>query len=151
MFSKILIGVDGSAPALAALKTACELAKACDASLYLAHIPHPETVAFATGAVAGYHMVTTMPDEKTVQAAAAKVIASATDVVTENGCTVADSFTERGDPGDEIIAIAKKIDADLIVTGRRGLGNIAGLILGSTSQRISHHAPCAVLTLPDGA
>ncbi len=148
MFSKILIGVDGSDPALHALKAACELARMCDAAIYLAHIPHPETVAFATGAVAGYHMVTTMPDEKTVQAAADKIIAAATDVVTQAGCTVADSITERGDPGDKVLEIAARIDADLIVTGRRGLGNIAGLILGSTSQRITHHAPCAVLSVP---
>ncbi len=148
MFSKILIGVDGSDPALHALKAACELAKACDAAIYLVHVPHPETVAFATGAVAGYHVATTMPDEKAVRAAAAKIIASATQVVTEAGCAVTQSFTKRGDPGDEVIATAKEIGADVIVTGRRGLGNIAGLILGSTSQRISHHAPCAVLTVP---
>ncbi|MEY1554708.1 universal stress protein [Yoonia sp. R2331] len=148
MFSKILIGVDGSDPALHALNAACDLAKACDAAIYLVHVPHPDTVAFATGAVAGYHMVTTMPDDKTVQAAAAKIIASATDIVTKAGCTVAESYTQRGDPGDMVIATAKEMDADLIVTGRRGLGNIAGLILGSTSQRISHHAHCAVLTVP---
>lgn len=148
MFTKILIGVDGSDPALHALKAACDLAQKCDAEINLVHVPHPETVAFATGAVAGYHMVTTMPDDKTVQAAAAKIIDAATKVVTDAGCTVAQSYTERGDPGDMVIALAKKIDADLIVTGRRGLGNIAGLILGSTSQRISHHAHCAVLSVP---
>ena len=53
----------------------------------------------------------------------------------------------RGDPADQMIDCAAMVGADLIVTGRRGLGNLAGMLLGSTSQRISHHAQCAVLTV----
>jgi nucleotide-binding universal stress UspA family protein len=35
--------------------------------------------------------------------------------------------------------------SDVIVMGSRGLGTLAGLLLGSTSQKVVSHAPCPVL------
>ncbi|MCA1776306.1 MAG: universal stress protein [Loktanella sp.] len=148
MFKTILVGTDGSDHALRALKVACDLAKLCDGEITLVHTPRPDTVAFAAGAMAGYQMITTMPDEEEVQAAARQIIEDAKKAAWSYGCEVRNSVILRGDPGDEIIAQAKKDGADLIVTGRRGLGNFAGLVLGSTSQRITHLADCAVLSVP---
>jgi nucleotide-binding universal stress UspA family protein len=148
MFKTILVGTDGSEPAMRALKIACDLARLCDGQITLVHTPRPDTVAFAAGAMAGYQMVTTMPDEEDVQAAAQKIIAEAKTAAWSYGYEIKDSVILRGDPGDEIIAQAKKDGADLIVTGRRGLGNFAGLVMGSTSQRITHLADCAVLSVP---
>ena len=148
MFTRILVGTDGSEPAGRALAAACDLAKTFEAELVLVHTPRPETVAFATGAIAGYHMVTTMPADEEVRAAAQKVLDEAKAKVSETGCPEPRTEVRRGDPGDEILALAKDIEADLIVTGRRGLGNFAGLVMGSTSQRVSHLATCAVLTVP---
>ena len=145
MFSKIVVGTDGSEAAVRALKLACELAEKCDASLSIIHVPRPETVAFALGAVAGYHMVTTMPPDEEVEEAAQKVLELAGEAAT---VPVEQSEIRHGDPGDETVAFAKDIGADLIVTGRRALANLAGLVVGSTSQRITHIAPCAVLTVP---
>jgi nucleotide-binding universal stress UspA family protein len=35
----------------------------------------------------------------------------------------------------------------MIVLGSRGLGNIGSLLLGSTSQKVNHLAPCTVVTV----
>ncbi|MEE6165984.1 MULTISPECIES: universal stress protein [unclassified Mycolicibacterium] len=43
---------------------------------------------------------------------------------------------------------AKEEGADLIVVGTRGLGPIAGLLLGSVTQRLLQVAPCPVLAVP---
>lgn len=147
MFNKIVIGTDGSDHAERALRLACDIAAKYDSEICLVHTPQPETVAFAMGAVAGYHTVTTMPQEAEVQEAAQKVIDAAKAIAAECGTTVTQFHTERGDPADQIVSKAKEIGADLIVTGRRGLGFVGSLVQGSTTQRIGHEADCAVLTV----
>lgn len=52
-----------------------------------------------------------------------------------------------GSPAQNIIAAAEHEKADLIVMGRRGLGNIAGMLMGSVSHKVSHLANCACLTV----
>lgn len=51
-------------------------------------------------------------------------------------------------PARAVIEAAR--DADLVVVGSRGLGGFRGLLLGSVSQQVSHHAPCPVVVVPGG-
>ena len=57
------------------------------------------------------------------------------------------TITRAGDPAKEILSVASEEQADLIVMGRRGLGNLAGLVLGSVSRRVTQRAECACLTV----
>ena len=52
-------------------------------------------------------------------------------------------FVERASPAAELLRRAE--GARLVVTGARGRGGFTGLLLGSTSQALIHHAPCPVL------
>jgi nucleotide-binding universal stress UspA family protein len=52
-----------------------------------------------------------------------------------------------GDPAHAIVEEAKGHKADLIVMGRRGLGSLTGLLVGSTTTKVAQLAPCAVLTV----
>jgi nucleotide-binding universal stress UspA family protein len=53
-----------------------------------------------------------------------------------------------GDPARELADAAH--DLDLLVTGSRGYGPVRRLVLGSTSTKLVHEAPCPVLVLTRG-
>jgi nucleotide-binding universal stress UspA family protein len=67
--------------------------------------------------------------------------------VKEVGSIPCEIHTEilEGDPASAIIEVAKVRNSDLIVMGSRGLGRLAGLLLGSTCQKVVSHATCPVL------
>ncbi|PJZ70239.1 universal stress protein UspA [Leptospira perolatii] len=50
----------------------------------------------------------------------------------------------EGYPAEEICKMAEKEKSDLIVIGSRGRSAIGRFIVGSVSDRVVHHAPCAV-------
>jgi nucleotide-binding universal stress UspA family protein len=54
-------------------------------------------------------------------------------------------------PAHEVVRAAKEEKADLIVAGTRGRHAISGLLLGSTTHRLLHIAPCPVLVVPPSA
>lgn len=147
MFQKIVVGLDGSETSETALRLACDLAQKYDSEIHLVHTPEAKTVAFALGAVAGYHAATTMPSDTEVKEAAEKILNSGKAIAEDCNRVVTQTHMERGNPAEEIIACAKGCGADLIVTGRRGLGSVGSLVQGSTSQRVNHLANCACLSV----
>ena len=147
MFTKIVVGIDGSDTSRNAVRAACDLTKHYGAELHLVHTPQPDTVAFALGAMAEYNMAMTMPSGEDVKEAAEAVLKTSKDLADSQGVSVAQTHITSGEPADEIVGYADEIGAELIVTGRRGLGSVGALIQGSTSLRISHLAKCACLSV----
>lgn len=144
MFKKIIVGLDGSDHSQNALRVACDLAGKYNSEIHLVHTSSLEGI---VDAVAGYHAVMIPPTAEQVEEAAAKIFDAGAAIAKDCGQKIAENHIERGNPGDNILACAKEIDADLIVTGRRGLGTISGILQGSTSQRINHLATCPCLTV----
>lgn len=52
---------------------------------------------------------------------------------------------EAGDPSERIVALAEKVDADLIVVATHGRTGIKRLLLGSVAEKIVRAAGCDVL------
>ena len=59
----------------------------------------------------------------------------------------AESVYRLGKPAKAIMTVASKQEADLIVTGTKGLSAIARVLLGSVSTRVVQHATCSVLVV----
>ncbi len=53
----------------------------------------------------------------------------------------------QGSPGKAITEYAEEKKADLIMIGSRGLNPIEKLVIGSVSQKVVNHSPCAVLVI----
>jgi len=58
------------------------------------------------------------------------------------------SSIETGTPFREIISMANKTAASLIVLGTHGRSGLDRLVFGSTAERVVRGAPCSVLTVP---
>ncbi len=64
------------------------------------------------------------------------------------GATRIETLSAWGDPTQSIIDFARRHHADAIVVGRRGRGQLSGLLLGSVSQKLVTLAPCPVIVVP---
>ena len=143
MFKTILVAMDGSDHADKALATACSLARELNGDIHLVHVPEIELIAMAVGvtpAVLPYN-------EEDVAKAGKKVIDRATEAAEGAGCKVSSSHVQQGDPAHVIQARAAEIGADLLITGRRGLGKLTGLLMGSVSQKLGQVVHCAHMTV----
>lgn len=76
------------------------------------------------------------------------VAASAKERAEEVGAHNVTTRICAGDIADEILDVAEAEKADVIVLGRRGLGRVREVLLGSVSQKVLHHADCKVVIVP---
>lgn len=143
MFSNIVVGVDGSEQATRALRISCDLAKHYNGRIHLVHTPQLDTVSIAVGA--GAYDVPATPEQ--IQKAGQEVMSAAQNTAKEAGVIPASTSIGNGAPAVEILDVMNRHSADLIVTGRRGLGRFGSLLMGSTSQKVAHDANCACLTV----
>jgi nucleotide-binding universal stress UspA family protein len=138
VFRTIIWATDGSGPADRALPTALELAADSDGKLVVVHAD--EVLGIRAG------NVPLLADEEDVQ----RVLAAKVKELVESGVD-ANLRVIHGvnrDPADLIADVAREVKADVIVVGTRGHGRIAGMLLGSVTQRLLHVAPCPVLAVP---
>lgn len=54
-----------------------------------------------------------------------------------------------GDPGEEIVAAARRMNADLVVMGSRGMGRLGQAVLGSVASYVLRHSPCPTLVIKE--
>ena len=137
MFDKILLAVDGSDHALHAARKAAELARAMNSKDFRI--------------VVAYDFIPPYLGEPNMQSAinarmddANAFVQKAMETIGQIPCEIHTELIE-GSPAEAIIKVANSFKCDVIVMGSRGLGTLAGLLLGSTSQKVVSHAPCPVL------
>jgi nucleotide-binding universal stress UspA family protein len=138
MFRKIVWATDGSAGADHALGYARDLARADGADLV---VVHGEQLSAARSSI-GY---TRRVDEKDLEAKIKRQVAE----MAESGIAVSVQVIGGHAPAATLIAeVAEEIGADLVVVGTRGHTPLAGLLLGSVTDRLLHTLRCPVLAVP---
>lgn len=145
MFDTILLAYDGSDHAKNALKTAVALSKALNAQLHLVHTPQTDTPTVVAGPFVS--VLDVPPSDELIAEAGAKIVEEAREGAALAGGEFAECHVGHGDPASKTLAVAQQIEADLIVMGRRGLGALSSLALGSVSQSVARDAKCPCLTV----
>lgn len=145
---RIVAAVDGSVPSLKAVDLAAGLAGKYDAELILVTVAREfsPVIDAELEAYARLEHIDTLGSEIGL-AAAETVLAGARLTARAQGATRIATNSAFGDPAEQIIALAKERQADLIVIGSRGHGQLAGLLLGSVAQKVLAHASCPVLVM----
>jgi len=138
MFECIVYATDGSDHARKALVYARDLAKLHNAKLFVVHV---------------YSRVSDFLDYKEYDTILGHRIAAGDKIIEEAGTEFEVAGLKfqtellEGPVAEAIMNVAETRDADLIVLGARGMSSLEGLLLGSVSQKVIHHATCPVLVV----
>ena len=142
MFTRIVVGTDGSETAGEAVRQAVDLAKVLGAQLNVvsAYAPVPERRVKGEQSAAPVdvqHEIGPREDVNLIlDAAAAAARKEGVDVLTH---------PVEADPADAILNVAEQVKADLIVVGNKGMTGARRYLMGSVPNNVSHHAPCSVI------
>lgn len=146
MYKNILVAFDGSDHAKKAARVAQEVAAKFDATLHLLYVVTHE---HAPDAVAQFAKSEHIEDADRVEAeaAAARLLDPLERAAHDAGVKAVLKSVTRGDATEELLSYARNGGIDMIVMGRRGVGRVEGLLIGSVSSKVSALADCAVLTV----
>lgn len=124
---------------------AAALARHYDASLHLLHVDPPMPVMAPYGEIP----VDARLFEEQREVAEAELV-KAGERARAGGLTV-ETTMKGGHPAREILALADRAQADMLVIGTHGRGGVEHLLLGSVAEKIMRKASCPVLVVPPGA
>jgi len=142
-FGRIAVGIDGSPPALRALDFAFEQASRHGWALRVVHAWDVAVIGFDANTSTYPHggILDEVGDAET--RLSAEVLAGHADRYPDVALEVT---VQRGAPAKVLVDASG--DCDLLVTGSRGRGGFAALMLGSVSHKVLHHAQCSVAVVP---
>lgn len=120
------------------------MAEKIDAAIHLVHVFDPE----ALNMPAPYYFMPSVDEwiKKHTDEARHKAKELLDEVCRELGPSCTSHFVE-GKPGPEIVGLAEKLDADMIVMGSHGYRGFSRLVLGSVTEYVLRHADCPVLAV----
>ncbi|HTX29613.1 MAG TPA: universal stress protein [Streptosporangiaceae bacterium] len=137
MYDRILVAVDHSELSRRAVLAARDLALLSKGEVWVLHLRERE---------AGTKGLSVM--DETAQDSRG-VVAEAVEALARAGVKAQGEIrnTVYGYAAREIVADAKDHDADIIVMGSRGRGDLAGIVLGSTAHKVIHLTDRPVLVV----
>jgi nucleotide-binding universal stress UspA family protein len=141
-YVRVAVGTDGSTTATRAVERAAEVAAISGAALLIVCAYHPEnreTVHEAEQAMGedAFNVVGSSP--------ALETLSRAQDRIRDTGVSSVETVAVQGDPVESLVDIAQSREADLVVTGNRGLGTLTGRLLGSVPSGVSRRSHVDVL------
>lgn len=131
---RILVACDFSPCSEVLLPYAASFARACHATLFLAHVTAPRVISVEPPVVVDMAEA----ERQEIEDLDTSEVLDGVDHAT---------LVAEGPPADTLLKMAEENEADLIIMGTHGRTGIRKLVMGSVSERVFRHAPCPVLTL----
>jgi len=141
MFERIVLATDGSRDAERALEYARDLALRDGAQVIVIH---------AFEAVPAYLGTSEKTEVAARHVGAGREIAEQAQQALEDAGVDVATEVLQGPPGEAILRVAEAHQADLIVMGTRGRGDLTSLLLGSVSHRVAAHSHIPVMIVRAG-
>jgi len=139
---KIVAAVDGSVSATRALTFAARLASQSRAELVIVAVL--ERV--MDEEVRRFSKIENVTTDEILEQETAATLAAAKSRAQSLGARAIVTSAREGDPATALLECAS--GADLLAVGRRGRGRLAGLLLGSVSQKLAALSPVPVVIVP---
>ena len=139
----VVVGIDGSAGSQEALHFAATEARLRKAKLKLVTAWALTYVAAPIGMMAPIDDALLPELQENARAVLDQAVK---EVLGDTAGLEIEKVIAEGSPAQVLVDAAQ--GADLLVVGTRGHGGFVGLLLGSVSQQIAHHAPCPVVIVP---
>jgi len=139
----IMAATDGSEGASRAVDVAAELAKASACDLLIVTVADR-----LMGEEVRQLARTGVSPGDILESFAAQTLGAAEASARRLGVKRIEVKTGWGDVTQSLLDVAVSSSAKMIVVGRRGRGQLAGLLLGSVSQKLVSLAPCPVVVVP---
>lgn len=145
----ILHPTDGSENADRALDFACDLAAAKKARLVVLHVQRRHGSERIPPGLEEFSRLENVRETEAVLfgSAARRIADQAEGKARGRGLTAVEATVVEGDPAQKIVEVAKSRQADMIVMGSRGLGDLQALLLGSVSHKVAHAASCSCVVV----
>jgi nucleotide-binding universal stress UspA family protein len=147
---RILVATDGSDAAKRALEFAAKLTTALGGHLEIVNVVPLRDIPLEQ--LEPYNRSGRVTRAEAMTAASKETLRAAQLLVASLGLTDVAAISaielREGNMAETIIDAARHAQADLIVAGKRGLGRLSSLVLGSVSQRLVELAPCPVIVVP---
>lgn len=141
MFRHVLLATDLTAASAPAERTAAELATTLGARLTVVHVCEAPAFALAGTSETGADLLGPCTDGP--GAALARVKWNLRKRAVE-----AEAVVRVGVPWEQILAAARELRADVIVTGTHGRHGLARALHGSVAERVVQESPVPVLAVP---
>ena len=146
MFERLVVGVDGSDHSYRAVKYACDMASLAGSRLLLVCVYRPIRMPDSSHSMVRPQLHPE-PADTGLHTMAQEVVEAAARFAKQQGADPekVETYIRHGPTARTLAGFAAQHDAQAILVGGRGLGDISAFMLGSVSHKLATLSECTVI------
>ncbi len=141
---KILVAYDFSEASQAALEHAVVMARKCSAEIHLLHVLESFSI---TSAISQAFSKSQDEFESKIEAKALEKLKEIAEKAARDSWRPVHPYLEKGKIYKTVVAVAKRIAADIVLLGAHGVGGVQEFLIGSNTNKIVMNAECPVMAI----